>query len=140
MIEPCSSLTFRWIERPNRPKHRICGTDNHQRSTQGSGKPTGERRHGESVILVGGTSYATKFAIAYTMRGAACSSKGDYDPAIADQDKAIELDSKGAVSYGLRGIAYNERGRAKSRCICHRTCSHGVLNCQDELAWWRSDG
>jgi tetratricopeptide (TPR) repeat protein len=35
--------------------------------------------------------------------------KGDYDRAIADFNKAIELDPKDAIAYGGRGFAYSSK-------------------------------
>jgi tetratricopeptide (TPR) repeat protein len=40
--------------------------------------------------------------------------KGDYDRAIADYTKAIELHPQNPLPYGLRGLAYNERGRGRN--------------------------
>jgi tetratricopeptide (TPR) repeat protein len=44
------------------------------------------------------------------MRGRAYIYKGDNDRAIADYNKAIELDPKHAVAYYNRGIAYSDKG------------------------------
>ena len=36
--------------------------------------------------------------------------KGDYDRAIADYNKALELDPKDATAYNNRGYAYRQKG------------------------------
>mgnify|MGYP001595382467 CR=1 FL=1 len=36
--------------------------------------------------------------------------KGDYDRAIADYTRAIELDPKDAITYSNRGIVYYNKG------------------------------
>ena len=43
-------------------------------------------------------------------RGYAYNETGDYDKAIADCDKAIELDPEDATAYRSRGDAYEEKG------------------------------
>jgi tetratricopeptide (TPR) repeat protein len=43
-------------------------------------------------------------------RGAAYFKKGEYDKAIADETKAIEIDPKFAEAYVNRGIAYLAKG------------------------------
>ena len=45
-------------------------------------------------------------AESYYRRGNAWCTKGDYDRAIANYSKAIELDERFAVAYGNRGSAY----------------------------------
>jgi tetratricopeptide (TPR) repeat protein len=52
---------------------------------------------------------------AYNNRGTAWKNKGDYDRAIADYSKAIELDPQYALAYYNRGIAWKNKrdyGRA----------------------------
>ena len=49
-------------------------------------------------------------AIAYNSRGYAYFNKGEYDAAIADYTKAIELDPKDAIAYNNRGYAYLDKG------------------------------
>ena len=44
--------------------------------------------------------------------GSAYTSKGDYDRAIADEDKAIKLDPKYAYTYDNRAWAYIRAGKA----------------------------
>ena len=46
----------------------------------------------------------------YVYRGCAYRSKGDYDRAIADHTRAIELDPKYVSAYNNRGFAYGSKG------------------------------
>jgi len=46
----------------------------------------------------------------YTKRGLVSLSKGDYDRAIADYDKAIELNPQDAAAYGVRALVYIIKG------------------------------
>jgi tetratricopeptide (TPR) repeat protein len=48
--------------------------------------------------------------MAYNNRGAAFMNKGEYDEAIADLDKAIELSPEFAMAYSNRGAAYINKG------------------------------
>ncbi len=50
-------------------------------------------------------------AISYFNRGLAYQSKEQYDQAIADYTKAIELDPKYARPYNNRGLAYKNKGQ-----------------------------
>ncbi|TGT70749.1 tetratricopeptide repeat protein [bacterium M00.F.Ca.ET.159.01.1.1] len=50
-------------------------------------------------------------AIAYNDRGFAWSNKSNYDLAIADYDRAIELDAKSIKSYQNRAFAWVEKGQ-----------------------------
>jgi len=52
-------------------------------------------------------------AKAYVNRGAAYRKKGNYDRAIADFNKAIELDPGCAEAYHNRGVAYRRKGEHK---------------------------
>jgi ankyrin repeat protein/cytochrome c-type biogenesis protein CcmH/NrfG len=49
-------------------------------------------------------------AAAYNKRGCAYADKGDYDRAISDFDKALELDPNYAFAYSNRGYAYADKG------------------------------
>ena len=49
-------------------------------------------------------------AIAYHRRGTAFASKKEYDRAIADYTKAIEIDPKHVGAYNDRGLAYTSKG------------------------------
>ena len=47
----------------------------------------------------------------YCNRGVSYFEKGQYDKAIADYNKAIEIDPKDARAYNNRGIAYGKKGQ-----------------------------
>ena len=47
---------------------------------------------------------------AYINRGSAYAKKGDFEAAIADHTKAIELDPNLHIAYSNRGVAYAEKG------------------------------
>ena len=49
-------------------------------------------------------------AIAYHRRGTAYASKKEYDRAIADYTKALEIDPKHISAYNDRGLAYTSKG------------------------------
>ena len=53
----------------------------------------------------------SKDAKFYIDRGIAYGEKGQYDQAIADFNKALEIDSKSASAYYNRGIAYLNKGQ-----------------------------
>ena len=50
-------------------------------------------------------------AAIHNTRGIAHLKNGEYDHAIADFSKAIELDPKNVIAYGQRGIAYYYKGK-----------------------------
>src|SRR6185436_1765049 len=50
------------------------------------------------------------YAPSYNNRGLAKQAKGDLDGAIADFNRAIELDPKLAISYHNRGLAQKAKG------------------------------
>ena len=50
-------------------------------------------------------------ATAYYNQGRAYGQKGQYDQAISDYNKAIEIDPKFATAYNNRGIAYRQKGQ-----------------------------
>ena len=47
----------------------------------------------------------------YSDRGVSYFKKGQYDQAIADYNRAIEINPKDAKAYNNRGIAYGEKGQ-----------------------------
>ena len=61
-----------------------------------------------NVISLG--TDAKNLAIAYGKRGNAHHDKGEYDRAIADYTRAVELNANDAVVYNNRGIAYRAKG------------------------------
>ena len=50
------------------------------------------------------------YANAYTNRGNAYDKKGDFDHAIEDHTKAIDLDPNNAYAYFNRGNVYDKKG------------------------------
>jgi len=72
----------------------------------------------------------------YLFRGSSYSSLKDFDQAIADYDKAIELDPKLAISYKKRGMAYANKGdydRAiaeYTKAITLKPDDAGAYNCR----------
>ena len=67
----------------------------------------------ESLTKYLAIELAPKFAAAYDSRGYARSKKGEYEKAIADFDKAIDLgrgDPNVAGAYMNRGLAYKALG------------------------------
>ena len=52
----------------------------------------------------------SKLAEAYCSRGIAYAKKREYDRAIADYDKAIDLNPKNAKAYYQRGYVYDIKG------------------------------
>ena len=55
------------------------------------------------------TTRSPRYADAYTNRGWAYASKSQFDRAIADFDKAIEINPRHANAYTNRGLAYEEK-------------------------------
>ncbi len=49
--------------------------------------------------------------MAYTDRGMAYREKDQYDRAISDYTKALEINQRDTLPYGLRGIAYVAKGQ-----------------------------
>ena len=47
----------------------------------------------------------------YNNRGMAYRDKGQYDQAISDYNKALEINSKYAYAYNNRGMAYRDKGQ-----------------------------
>ena len=50
------------------------------------------------------------FSVVYYNRGVAYGDKGNYDQAISDCTRAIELDPNYADAYYNRGVAYGDKG------------------------------
>ena len=65
---------------------------------------------GCTEIITKGRETKDNLAAAYNNRGYAYGHKGDYDRAIADFSKALELNPKDAHLYHNRGAAYEDKG------------------------------
>src|SRR5689334_6071962 len=63
-----------------------------------------------TAIIQGGREVAPNLAAAYRNRGVAHAARGDYDQAIADFSKAIELNPNYATAYNDRAVAYTSKG------------------------------
>ena len=61
-------------------------------------------------IIEAGEEPSENLALAYYNRGRSYSDKGDYDRAIADYDRAIELQPSYVIAYNNRGAAYGSKG------------------------------
>jgi tetratricopeptide (TPR) repeat protein len=73
--------------------------------------PDSERAvKGCSALIKAGTETKKNLAVAYTNRGNAFSKNGEYGQAIADYDKAIELNPKSVEAYDGRGASYSSSG------------------------------
>jgi tetratricopeptide (TPR) repeat protein len=64
-----------------------------------------------AAIINGVHETKHNLAAAYNNRGIAYGEKGEYDRAIADYNRAIQLDPKLAFAYNNRGNAYNHKIR-----------------------------
>jgi tetratricopeptide (TPR) repeat protein len=53
----------------------------------------------------------TKDAAFYVTRGNDCANKGQYDEAISDYNKALEINPQYALAYYNRGLAYDSKGQ-----------------------------
>jgi tetratricopeptide (TPR) repeat protein len=60
--------------------------------------------------ITAGRETSDSLAVAYANRGFAYDKKGDYERAIADENKAIELNPRLDIAYKNRGFAYGSRG------------------------------
>ena len=67
------------------------------------------RIRGCTSVIEAGRYEGDNLAIAYTSRGTAYSEKGEYDRAIADFDRAIQLNPDYAFAYYDRGNAYFDK-------------------------------
>ena len=65
-----------------------------------------DRRRACSILIQNNSLNAT----AYINRGVAYADKHEYDRAITDYTKAIEIDPRDALAYFNRGNAYRDKG------------------------------
>jgi tetratricopeptide (TPR) repeat protein len=65
---------------------------------------------GCTAIIEHGNETPNIFATAFANRGVAYARKKDYDRAIADYTRAIEIDPRDAKTYNNRGLAYSIKG------------------------------
>src|SRR5262249_60612061 len=63
-----------------------------------------------SLSVVPSAGIAQTSAVDYFNRGVAENANGDFEGAIADYNRAIELDPKYAAAYSNRGIAKQAKG------------------------------
>ena len=64
--------------------------------------------------------------MAYFSRGLGYGAKGQYDKAISDYTKAIEINPRYAEAYSNRGVAYDAKGNMKKACSdWKRACELG---------------
>ena len=66
-------------------------------------------------LIQSGKEMPAKLAEAYNSRGIAFAKRREYDKAIADYDKAIDLDPKYAKAYYQRGYVYDIKGNTTER-------------------------
>jgi tetratricopeptide (TPR) repeat protein len=82
---------------------------------------------GCSNLIQSGKEGPAKLAEAYRSRGIAYSKRREYDQAIADYDKAIELDPKNAKAYYQRGYVYDIKGE-HDRAMADYNKAMGLLS------------
>ena len=63
-----------------------------------------------TAIIQGGGEAVPNLAVAYRNRGVAHAARSDYDQAIVDFNKAIELNPNYATAYNDRAVAYTNKG------------------------------
>ncbi len=65
------------------------------------------------LLAAGGATMQTELndAGAYVNRGNAYAKKGQYDQAISDHTKALEINPRFAPAYNNRGLAYKGKGQ-----------------------------
>ena len=81
-----------------------------------------------NVISLG--TDAKNLAIAYGKRGNAHHDKGEYDRAIADYTRAVELNANDAVVYNNRGIAYRAKGDNDSAIADYKEVTGSTQGCR----------
>ncbi len=73
----------------------------------------------------------------YLNRGNAYSKKGQYDHAISDFTKAIEINPRYALAYNNRGIVMRKLGNIKMACSdAKRACELGDCGLYELLREW----
>ena len=65
---------------------------------------------GKDYVPLSDTEFNPNDAQAYNKRGIAYAIKGDYDDAIRDFNRAIELDPNIAMAMANMGLAYAQKG------------------------------
>src|SRR5258706_3801384 len=78
-----------------------------------AGKDTGnidQMIDGCSMVIQSGTEPAERLALAFVARASAYMTRGDYDRAIHDYDRAVALDSTNSLAFSNRGFAYAGKG------------------------------
>jgi tetratricopeptide (TPR) repeat protein len=78
-------------------------------------------------LIQSGKETPAKLAEAYSSRGIAYAKRREYDQAIADYDKAIELDPKNAKAYYRRGYVYDIKGE-HDRAMADYNKAMGLLS------------
>ena len=103
---------------------------------QASGDWTACMNQGEASpdVIIGGCNNViqsgeetSKLAEAYCSRGIAYAKKREYDRAIADYDKAIDLNPKNAKAYYQRGYVYDIKGE-RDRAMADYKKAMGLLS------------
>ncbi len=59
------------------------------------------------------SNWRSTIARAYQNRGFVKALKADYEGAVADYDRAIQLDRKNAVTYAIRAVANASKGNPR---------------------------
>jgi tetratricopeptide (TPR) repeat protein len=84
----------------SRPENwKLCRSDDPERSIAGC-----------SALIQSGQETGINLAKAFYSRGWAYARKGDYDRAIADYDRALQLNPSLANAYYSLGVAYEHKG------------------------------
>jgi tetratricopeptide (TPR) repeat protein len=78
-------------------------------------------------LIQSGDETPAKLAEAYRSRGVAYAKRREYDRAIADYDKAIDLDPKNAKAYYQRGYVYDIMGE-HDRAMADYNKAMGLLS------------